>query len=160
MNKHNISEDEIIRDWSFSQTDLALINKFNKEYRLWIASQIGSLKLFGQFLNNPNELASEIIAYICRQVKMPITVTISIPQRDGTRTEHKKVIFNHLGFSKFNDAQNVFHAWIRNQVDNGIILVDQIVSKAEVFLIENKIAVPTEYKLKREINSIFHNRRV
>jgi len=156
---HRISEDEIIRDWRFNKKDLSVVLTLNKPHRLWVAVQMCSLKLFGQFLDNPNDLASEIISYICKQLAVPITVRVEIPKRDATRTAHKKLIFNHLGFSRFDGASDLFRSWVQTKVDDGIILSDEITPDAEKFLIEHKIAVPTAYKLTREINSVCYNRQ-
>lgn len=104
-----------------------------------MAVQLCALKLFGQFINNPNELASEIIAYLCKQISFEITATVAIPQRDNTRTTHKKLIFKRLGFSRFDEACEVFQSWVQTKVDKGIILSDQISSEAERFLIANNI---------------------
>jgi hypothetical protein len=156
---HKFSEEEIIRDWTLSQENLSLLSTLNKQYRLWVAVQLCSLKLFGQFVNNPNELASEIIAYLCKQTSSEITATVAIPLRDATKTAHKKLIFKHLGFSSFDGARKVFQLWVQKKVDDGVILSDQIFPEAERFLITNKISVPTAYKLTREINSICYNRQ-
>lgn len=149
----------MIRDWTLSQRDLILVQKINKSHRLWMAVQIGSLRLFGQFLNNPNNLPSEIISYLCKQLSIPIVATVIIPQRDATRTEQKKLIFDHLGFSKFVDVSEMFRSWVQTRVDGGTILADQLVVKAEKFLIDQKVAIPPTHKLKREINSLCYNRQ-
>jgi len=156
---HKFSEEEIIRDWSLGQEDLALLSTLNKQYRLWVAVELCSLKLFGQFISNPNELTSEIIAYLCKQISFEITATVAIPRRNNTRTTHKQLIFKHLGFSKFDESRDVFQSWVQEKVGEGIILSDQIFPEAERFLIANKITVPTAYKLTREINSVCHNRQ-
>ena len=159
INNSKLSENEIIRDWSLSKDDLAIVLKINKQHRLWLGIQICSLRLFGQFLNKPNQLASEIIVYICKQISIPIVVTVEMPQRDATKSQHKKLIFEYLGFSKFDDSIELFKSWVQSKVEEGIILTDKILLQAESFLIKNRIAVPTLYRLRREINSICHNKQ-
>lgn len=148
-----LTEDEIIRDWSLNNADNAFVVKFNKSYRLWIYLQLCALRLFGQLLDNPNRLDSQIIGYACKALKLPIVATVNIPDRDATRTEHKKLIFDYLGFSKFEEAVNIFHNWLKQKIHVGTMTCEQIYPDAEIYLIKNKIALPTTYHLKREINS-------
>ena len=55
--KHiDLSEDEIIRDWSLHVEDIVFVKKFRKKYQLWVYLQVCSLKLLGQLLDNPNTL--------------------------------------------------------------------------------------------------------
>lgn len=154
-----LTEDEIIRDWLLNNADKAFVMKFNKNYRLWIYLQMCALKLFGQLLDNPNRLDSQIIGYACKALGLPIVATVNIPDRDATRTEHKKLIFEYLNFSRFEEATEVFHAWLKHKVHTGIMTCEQIYPEAEIFLIKNNISLPTPYYLKREINSFCFKRQ-
>ena len=104
-------------------------------------------------------MASEIIVYICKQISIPIVLTVKVPNRDATKTEHKKLIFEYLKFSKFDESIDIFKSWVQSKVEEDTILTDQIFLQAESFLIKNRISVPTAYKLKREINSVCHNKQ-
>lgn len=154
MNK--ISEDEIIRDWSLKAEDKSFVVKFNRSYRLWIYLQLCSLRCFGQMLENPNTLDSQIVGYACKSLNLPITATIAIPERDATRSEQKKQIFEHLKFKKFEDAAIQFSEWLKIQATKGFFVQEQIQNSAEDFLIRNRIALPTGYSMKREIASFCH----
>ncbi|HJO91902.1 MAG TPA: DUF4158 domain-containing protein [Victivallales bacterium] len=66
MYGNKISEEEIIRDWSFSSKDRQLISTINRSNRLWFSIELSGFKLFGQFIENPNELSSSIIGYLCK----------------------------------------------------------------------------------------------
>lgn len=155
----NLSEDEIIRDWSLNQKDKLFIGKFKGQYRLWIYLQICALRLFGQLLENPNTLDSRIIGYACKTLDLSIIGTVDIPSRDATRTEHKKLIFEHLSFLRFDESKKKFHAWLEQKVSVDIIICEQLVPEAEAFLVNHKIALPTLYYLKREINSVCSQRQ-
>lgn len=76
-----------------------------------------------------------------------------MPKRDATRVEHKKLIFDHLNFSKFKNSKRIFHEWLNKKMEKGIITCEQIYSDAEDFLIKNRICLPTTYHLRREINT-------
>lgn len=151
-----LNEDEIIRDWTLSLDDEKFVSKFNANYRLLIYLQLCALRLFGQLIENPNTLSSQIIAYACRRLDLPLVATVSVPDRDATRTEQKRMLFEYLGFSKFSDSKKAFKSWIADRIAQGFITCEQLYHDAEVFLVQNKIALPTPYALKREINSLCH----
>ncbi len=148
-----LSEDEIIRDWSLNESDKKFISKFNTNYRLWIYLQLCFLKLFGQLIDDPNRLDSKIIGYACKILGLSIVATVELPERDATRTEHKTQIFKYLEFSKFEESIDEFYDWLKSKVNNGSIICEKIYPDAELFLIKNKVLLPTPYNLKREINS-------
>ena len=50
-----------------------------------------------------------VIGHACKSINLPITATVFIPDRDATKTEHKKQIFEHLKFIKFEDALEFIH---------------------------------------------------
>lgn len=152
--RDRISEDEIIRDWTLGPDDQILISKVNKIYRLWFSIQLCSLKLFGQFFNHPNDLESRIIGYLCKQLDLAIMGTVESPQRDATRTDYKKIIFEHLKFSKFEESIEFFKNWLKSKAAEGFVLAEQLLAGAEKFLIKNRIIIPTQYRLTRELNSI------
>jgi len=154
MYGNRIPEEEIIRDWSFSVDDQKLISPINSNNRLWFSIELCGFKLFGQFIENPNKLDSRIIAHLCKQLYIPIVATVEIPSREATKTRHKKLIFEHLEFSKFGDSVSIFRNWLDNKVNEGAILTNEILPDAEKFLIQSKIMLPTKYRLKREINSM------
>ncbi|MBA8666544.1 DUF4158 domain-containing protein [Holosporaceae bacterium 'Namur'] len=150
----NLSEDEIIRDWSLSLEDRLFVRNFSNQYRLWVYLQICALRLFGQLLGNPNTLDARIIGYACKSLGLSIIGTVNTPSRDATRTEHKKLIFEYLSFQQFDKSKPIFHNWLKDKVNSGRMIGEQLVPEAEAFLINHKIALPTLYYLKREINSI------
>jgi len=157
MKHFELSEDEIIRDWSLHAEDLVFVKKCRKKYQLWVYLQICSLKLFGQLLDNPNTLDTPIIGHACKSLMLDIIGTVEVPERDATRTDYKKSIFIHLGFKSFNDTKEIFYHWLEKKALTGMLIPEKLISKAETFLISNKIALPTLYYLRRKINSFALN---
>jgi hypothetical protein len=152
--RDRISEDDIIRDWSLEDQDKVLLAKITREYRLWFAVQVCSLRSLGQFFNHPNDLESRVIGHLCKQLRLPMTGTVEIPQRDATRTDYKKMIFDHLQFIKLEEAGDLFKNWLENKIAEGFSPTEQLVQEAEQFLIKNKIILPTHYRLTRAIHSM------
>ena len=91
MHSDQISEDEIIRDWTFSTLDKQLLYKLNKNNRIWAGVQLCALRLYGRLLENPNEILGQVISYICRQLDLAPTINICKPQRKATYIEHTSV---------------------------------------------------------------------
>ncbi len=148
-----ICDDEIIRDWSLNSVGISFVRKFRKQYQLWIYLQVCALKLLGQLLDNPNTLDTRIIGHACKSLEMEIVGTVEIPTRDATKTDYKKLIFEHLDFQQFNVAKPVFYHWLKAKINAGMIIPEKLMPEAEAFLVANKIALPTLYYLKRETNS-------
>lgn len=151
--KRILSEDEIIRDWSLNADDLTFVKNFRKQYQLWCYLQVCALKLFGQLLDNPNTLDTRIIGHSCKVLVLDIVGTVNVPARDATRTDYKKSIFSHLGFKPFNNEKITFHHWLEQKMKGSMLIPEKLIPEAEAFLISCKIALPTPYYLKREINS-------
>ena len=61
--------------------------------------------------------------------------------------------------AKFDDSIELFKSWVQSKVEEGIILTDKILLQAESFLIKNRIAVPTLYRLRREILFVIINKK-
>jgi len=151
--KPQLSEEEIIRDWSLNSVDISFIRKFKTPYQLYIYLQICALKLFGQLLDNPNTIDARIIGHACKLLIIEAIGTVKIPSRPATRSEYKKLIFSHLNFQEFNIGKSVFQQWLETKVISGILVPEKLLPEAETFLVANKIALPTLYHLRREINS-------
>ncbi len=153
--KHHLSEDEIIRDWKLDCLSKELVLKINKNHRLWFSVQLCSMKLYGRFLENPNELSNQVISYICKQLTLFPSITVRKPIRKATYIGHRKLIFEHLGFVSFSDQYHeMLKEWSIDKMDKGILLVEHLHPQAERFLISNHIALPSFKQLRRIIKSL------
>ena len=151
----NLSEDEVIRDWTLSSSEKNLVGRINRNNRLWFAIQLFALKRYGRFLENPHELSIQVISYISKQLSLPLTFTIEKPSRKATYIEHRKLIFKHLRFSNFDDsASKALYSWTFDILTQGLLLIDQIYPQAEQFLIKNQVALPSSNQLRRFIGSL------
>lgn len=64
----HFSDEEMAKDWTLSKQDKEEINKYRKNYRLFISIQICSIRLYGRFLKQVNELSPRIVSYLGRQL--------------------------------------------------------------------------------------------
>ncbi|VEB36013.1 Transposase and inactivated derivatives, TnpA family [Legionella sainthelensi] len=111
------------------------------------------MRLFGQLLDNPNSLDTRIIGHACKLLGLDIVGTVVLPMRDATKTDYKKSIFSHLNFKPFNESKALFYDWLQQKIQTGMLIPEKLIPEAEAFLIISKVALPTLYYLKREINS-------
>jgi hypothetical protein len=105
MHSDQISEDEIIRDWTFSTLDKQLLYKLNKNNRIWAGVQLCALRLYGRLLENPNEILGQVISYICRQLDLAPTINICKPQRKATYIEHRHALSRWIFFANHGKFQ-------------------------------------------------------
>lgn len=152
---NEISEDEIVRDWTLDASSKKLVERVNKNHRVWFAVQLFAMKRYGRFLENPNELSSYVISYISKQLDLPLNFMIEKPARKATYIDHRKLIFEYLNFKNFDDfALESLNFWTTHTLNQGIMLLDHIYPQAEQFLITNKIALPSVNQLKRLLKSV------
>lgn len=155
MDHYQLSDQEIIRDWTLTTTDKALVEQLNKASRIWMGVQLCAVRLYGRLLENPHELSSQVISYICRQLNLDPTIHIGKPTRKATYIEHRRLIFKHLQFSNFDSsARKMLEAWIIRKIQEGQILTEQLYDQAAQFLVISKIALPSSKELKRLISSL------
>ncbi len=152
-----ISEDVIIRDWTLTNDDKAFALKISKKYRSYVAIQLCCLRIYGRFLNQLSDLSHEISFYINSQLDLPIALQITKPERKATYLEYRKLIFNHLNFSKFDDeARTLLQEWIAKK-DSLSLLAEELFEEAQYYLISKRIILPSKDQLQRFINSICSN---
>ena len=57
----NFSDEEMARDWTLSAADRAEVEKYRKNFRLFVAIQLCSVRLYGRFLNHVHDLSLHIV---------------------------------------------------------------------------------------------------
>jgi len=150
----NFSDEEMARDWTLLDRDKKEIGKYRKASRLLIAVQICSIRLYGRFLSEVNELSPRIVNYINVQLGLPPSLTIQVPNREATYIEHRKNILNYLGFRKFDEqAQDKLKIWIEEQARKGE-LPEELYHQAEKRLLSERIVLPGHTVLNRLIISV------
>ena len=92
----NFSDEQMVKDWTLSESDKEEISKYRQNFRLFIAIQICSVRLYGRFLNQVHDLCPHIVNYLGQQLALPPSLAISVPERKATYTEHRQNILKHL----------------------------------------------------------------
>lgn len=65
------SDEEMVRDWTLSETDQAEVGRYRK-YSLFVAIQLCAVRLYGRFLSNVHELSPRIVNYLNSQLDQPL----------------------------------------------------------------------------------------
>lgn len=148
---HDFSDEELARDWTLSAADLQEIGKYRRTSRLFIAVQTCAVRLYGRFLVDVNDLSSRIISYLIRQIDLPPSLAITVPDREATLIEQRKQILAYLGFSRYDPTiQAALHAWLITQAQKGA-LPDGLFRRAERWLLAAKVILPGPSVLERLI---------
>lgn len=147
------SDEEMARDWTLSDADRQEVGKYRKSFRLYLATQLCALRLYGRFLLEVKNLSPRIISYLNSQLDLPPSLTIVVPEREATVSEQRKSILNYLGFSKFDQrAQSKLQSWLEQQVQQGL-LPNDLFFRAEQFLLVERVVLPGPSVLERLIIS-------
>jgi len=153
----NVTQEEIARHWTLSNHDKTMLSQYRKSYRLFIAIQLCSVRSYGRFPLNCQDLSTEIINYLCRQLNLLPTLTVDIPTRKATLTEQRQNILAHLGFQKFEGKViSIFRSWIEDQARQGV-LPSALIFDAKKYLLDQQIILPGPTVIERMIITICNN---
>lgn len=160
MNKVEFSDEGLVKDWNLSVRDLKILGSINLEYRLYVALQLCAMRLYGRFLLEINDVSPRVFNYVGRQLHLPPTLVVKKPERKSTRASHHEKILNYLDFTIFGKLEHAnLSEWLKDQIKTGI-LIDDLLSKSESYLLEKKIRLPGHSILERvmaKISSDFYN---
>lgn len=147
----SFSDEQMVMDWTLTELDREEIGKYRKSFRLFIAIQICSVRLYGRFLNPVHDLSPYIINYLGQQLSLPPSLAIEVPERKATYTEHRQNILQHLGFGKFDEAAGAqLETWLEKQAGLGL-LPEELFEKAEHYLLDCRILLPGPSVMERLI---------
>ena len=142
------------RDWTLSKADKIEIEKYRKDYRLFVAVQICSIRLYGRLLVETNDLSPRIINYLNSQLRLPPTLSIQAPGRKATYLDQRKSIMAYLGFRKFDDRSlNRLEDWLYNHALKGELPAD-LNHRAEAFLLSEKVIIPGTSTIERLVAGV------
>ena len=151
LNNLNLSEEELARDWTLSEKDQKMLSQYRKHNRQNMAIQICAMRIFGRMLDSYINLSPKIINYINQQLELPPALYVTSSERQKTYFEHRKRVFEYLNFAEFNShAKVLLKQWVADKVKkHGLPLANELLPNAERFLLEQKIALPGQARLKR-----------
>jgi len=147
----NFSDEEMTKDWTLSENDRQEIERYRKNFRLYIAIQICAVRLYGRFLSQVHDLAPRIADYLGQQLGLAPSFRVETPEREATYLEQHQNILKYLGFKRFNDiAQEELKTWIEHQARLGG-LPDELFRQTECHLLDNRVLLPGPSVLERLI---------
>jgi len=148
------SEEEMIRDWTLTETDRTEIEKYRKNSRLFVAVQMCAMRLYGRFLSDVGPLSPRILHYLNGQLALPPTLEVATPTREATFSEQRKNIQQYLGFSKYDsEVEGKLRIWLAEQAGRGL-LPNALFQRAEQYLLSARVVMPGPTVLERLIVSV------
>ncbi len=150
----DFSSEEMVKDWTLTDLDKLEIQKYSKKYRLFASVQMCSVRIYGRFLSDIDNLSPKIINYLNSQLGLPPSLKIYSPERKHTYLEQRKNILEYLGFSQFDGINKEFLiSWITKNAEQGM-LPNELINTSEKFLISKKIMLPGSIVLERLIINV------
>jgi TnpA family transposase len=96
------SQDDLIRHYTFNETDLALISqRRGAANRLGFAIQLCLLRFPGCALTAEASVTDTVIQWVAGQIKVDAAAWIDYAGRDETRREHFQEVRSYLGLATF-----------------------------------------------------------
>ena len=126
----DFSDEEMARDWTLSVMDISEIAKSPNRFRLFVAIQLCTIRMYGRFLDNVGDLSPRIHNYLSTQLSLPPSMTVEVPSRKATYTAHRANIADYLGFQTFpfgwwdepsadSAAQHELQVWLELKANQG-----------------------------------------
>ena len=145
------SDEEMVRDWTLSEEDRAELGKYRTTFRLFLAVQLCTVRLYGRFLQPVQDLSPRIMNYLGSQLGLPPSLTIEAPDRKATYAEQRQHLLDYLGFQKFDEqSQAQLETWLEHHARLGVV-PEELFPQAEQYLLERRILLPGPSVLERLI---------
>ena len=149
MTDREFSDEEMARDWTLTSEDKLIVSKYRRNSRLFFSIQLCAVRLYGRFLKEMNHVSPRILNYLNKQLDLPPSLAIEIPDREATLSNQRRDILNHLGFEKFgSQAEYMLITWIKEQAGKGR-LPEELHAEAGRFLLNGKFILPGSSVLRR-----------
>ena len=127
------------------------IAKSQNRFRLFVAIQLCTIRMYGRFLDNVHDLSPRIHNYLNTQLSLPPSMTVEVPSRKATYTAHRANIADYLGFQTFDSTvQHELQVWLERGANQGK-LPNELFEKAEKYLLTRRILLPGPSVLERLI---------
>jgi hypothetical protein len=119
---------DLMKHYILSVQDLSLIRRRRGgQNRLGLAVQLALLRFPGRALLPEETPPAELLAFLARQLGVPVTAWTSYAERDETRREHLAELQLHYGLKSFRIGQyRALGAWLLPtalQTNRGVVLV-------------------------------------
>ncbi len=145
------SDEEMARDWTLSEADRTELGRHRTTFRLFLAVQLCTVRLYGRFLQPVHELSPRIVNYLGSQLGLPPSLTIETPDRKATSADQRQHLLDYLGFQRFDEqSQAQLETWLEHHARLGM-LPEALFPQAEQYLLERRILLPGPSVLERLI---------
>jgi TnpA family transposase len=146
-----ISDQELIIHFSFSESDWQFINRYrDPSHRLGVALQAGTLRFLGFLPDNLFDPTHRVLCWVAGKLDVSPHQIDDYSSRANTRSEHLQAILQHTGFRKFSlqtDGERLEQWLVEKAMEHNqpILLLNMLIGK----LRQEKIVQPGITVLER-----------
>jgi TnpA family transposase len=118
----DLTLEELIRDWTLSETDLAQVRICRGEDpSRRFALQLCTLRRYGRFLETYDDPPLQIVNHLGVQLRLPPVLLVA-PPRPNTESEHRSRLLVYLGLQELDaSARQKLALWIEEQMKAGLV---------------------------------------
>lgn len=147
------TDEELVRAWTLSEADKALVSRHREEYQHSFAIQLCVMRAYGRSLADYRGVPVRILNHVGQQLHFPPVLVVSPPPREATDLDHERRIREYLGIGPFEKAtQQRLERWVQERATEGLV-PDHIYPRAEDLLRSWKVLLPSPSTLERLIDS-------
>lgn len=151
------SEEELARDWSLSEEDVAQVNRSRSPIpKLHLALQLCYLRKYGCFLSE-FQVPLKIVNHIHLQIGLePVLFAPELTMYEETRQEHEARIRRYLGFNSFGPVvARALEDFLITLANEGVDR-ESLLSRAGEYLFDKRITPPGTTVLLKIIATAYH----
>jgi hypothetical protein len=151
----DLSEDDLVRDWSLTPADLVLIaTRRGPDHRRRFALQLCMLRVHGRFLDDYRQAPVTIINHLSCQLGLPPVLALERSNRTTTERVQAQRIRSHLGLDRFDKAaESNLREALRARALEGRG-GDELLTQAEAILRGGRVMLPAISTLERIVGYV------
>lgn len=151
MRLEEFSDEELVRDWTLTEGDKTELTRYRRAARLWMAAQLCAVRLYGRLIQPTSDISPRVLSYLSKQLELPPSLGIGLPDREATMLERRKNLLSYLGFGRFDEAERAdLELWLTLQAQQGL-LPAELFPAAEARLLARRILLLGPTVLERLI---------
>lgn len=162
INIHDITEDQLAKDWTLSEADInfIILNTRGEVQQMRFAIQLCTLRQSGRFAVRQVDIPIKAANYLAQQLTLPALIEVpDLTLKDADYGRLQK-IQDYLNFKEFDQAErDALQAWLLTQVQDHVLDQRELTSKTKAFLKQRRVVLPASSQLGRFIAGAIKNAR-
>lgn len=158
MERPPLGMDELVDRWTVLSDEAGLVNTKQEGTRLGFALLLKYFTQHGRFPRGRTEFPDEVVDYVARQTKMPVS-SLGLYEWSGRTIErHRREIRDHLGFRECSVVDgDKLTDWLAVNVAHAERLPDRVREELLKRCRQERIESPSPSRVTRIVRSALHN---